>query len=251
MDAGRGRRCYVYGIVREADAAPLPAVRGVDGAAVAAVSGSGLAAVVTPLAGDDPRLGRADVLAHSDVVQALVDDRDVLPVRFGTVYPGPDQVRDDLLSANARSLSKSLDGLAGMVELQVKATYVEESLVAELVGADRRLQRLRATLRASPDYSTRVELGRRFATVLDARRESDARQISRALRKFAARVQSDRPASDFGVANLAFLVARSKLDSFRSGFDQLRSAVSARMHIRCVGPLAPYSFVGNGLSRTA
>ena len=53
MAVHEGRRCYVYGIVREADAEPPLALMGVDGESVTAVPGGGLAAIVSPLTDDE------------------------------------------------------------------------------------------------------------------------------------------------------------------------------------------------------
>ena len=96
----RGRPCYVYCIVREADVVPDPHadVAGVDGAAVSIVGGAGLAAIVSAVAAADVQPRRADVLAHAAVLDAVVGTRDVLPLRFGTVLADEDAVVVELLS---------------------------------------------------------------------------------------------------------------------------------------------------------
>jgi hypothetical protein len=247
MAVHEDRRCYVYGIVREADAEPPLALMGVDGESVTAVPGGGLAAIVSPLMDGELRMARTDVLAHSEVVQALFADRDVIPVRLGSVYESPTQVKAQLLERNRRALGELLDDLAGMVEVQVKATYVEEAIVAEIVSRDRRLRRLREASRAGQDYAARVELGRRFATVLDARREQDSREMRRALGRFAAPVEPSPPTVDFALATMAFLVSRSKLDDFDGAVQRFVADSAGRITVRCVGPVAPYSFVGAAL----
>ena len=137
-----------------------------------------------------------------------------------------------------------------MVEVQVKATYVEEAVVGELVRSDRRLRRMQAAARtaADADYAARLELGRRFASLLSAHRRADVRRVVGALERLAARTEMGDPTGDFGVANVAFLVHRSQVAGFQAAVEGLAAEESGRMSIRTVGPTAPYSFVDGTLA---
>src|SRR3954468_14874020 len=130
--------CYLYGFVRASDS-PLPAMTGVYGAPVRTMSSNGVTAVVSTLPATDLRARRDDLLAHSEVLQALIEDHDVVPAHFGSVYPQGFHL-DQLPGRQVKSLRKMLDDLSGRVEVQVTATYVAEAVTQAIVSADSRLR---------------------------------------------------------------------------------------------------------------
>ena len=119
------------------------------------------------------------------------------------------------------------------------------------MSTDRRLRRLQRASRNGGGYPASLELGRRFADVLDGRRAADARQLSAALARCSAEVASGPAAGEFGAANLAFLVPRNRLAAFDAAVDELTAVQRDRLTIRVLGPMAPYSFVGSVLSGAA
>jgi hypothetical protein len=169
----------------------------------------------------------------------VVDHYDVVPLSFGHLFHNAEQVRRDLLDRDSVALADVLDDLRGTVELQVKASYVEETVVADIVRSDRKLQRLRG----SADHGRQIELGRRFATALDARRRADSARLLDRMGRMAARSSLGDPPGEFGVASAAFLVPRATVSAFLDELDQL-AAEEPAMSVRAVGPLAPFSFVG-------
>lgn len=238
---------YLYAVIRAADRAQAPAGPGVAGAPVTTIVSEGLAAVVSPL--DDVALqaNRADLLAHADVVQALADRCDVVPFQFGHVFARHEQLRRDLLERDADAFATVLEDLTGQLEVQVKVDYVEDAIAAELVRSDRTLQRLRA---GRQDQPRQIEIGRRFAALLEARREADAPRLVERLAGPASRASFGEPRSELGVANASFLVPRDAVDAFLAGVDRL-AAAEPGLTVRAIGPMAPYSFVDRAFAEVA
>lgn len=232
---------YLYAVTRRGGP-PLPNGPGVAGARLATVDDEDLSAVVSPFLADRFTARKSDLLAHSDILQELATIRTVLPVRFGVVFADRAELLDRLLRRRRRPLLKLLDELDGKSEIQVRATYVEESVVRELVSGDRQLQRLG---RAKPGYTTQVELGRRFATVLAARRDNDAKQVIRPLAKLADRVSLDEPGGEWAALKAAFLVDKKKLPVFTETVGRMETELRDRLTLSWLGPLPPYSFVPN------
>src|SRR3954451_9004091 len=98
---------YLYGFLR-APSAPLPELPGVFGAPVSMQVDGDLAAIVSPVPPGPHRAARDDVLAHSDVLQTLIADHDLVPAAFGTIYAGGFDLAQ-LPRAERRSLSHLLD----------------------------------------------------------------------------------------------------------------------------------------------
>src|SRR4051812_29276833 len=116
---------YVYGVVRAADRLRLPS-GGVADRPVARVEEGALAALVSE-GGDEPvRPSRRNVMAHSAVLQEIVLQAAVLPMRFGVVMPDARAVREELLAAHCDVLIAELEALGDCVELDVTVTCRED-----------------------------------------------------------------------------------------------------------------------------
>ncbi|MDQ4125124.1 MAG: GvpL/GvpF family gas vesicle protein, partial [Actinomycetota bacterium] len=172
--------------------------------------------------------------------QRVVDGGDtVLPIRFGTTFGDEDELRSALLEPNAAVLGDMLDQVRGKVEVQVKATYVEDAVVARAVAGDRRVERLKR----SANLDARVELGRRVAENIERQRYSDARVVVDVLGQHAQATSLGDPTGEYGLVNVSFLVDREGLAAFDDAFERLQARVEDLVRFRYVGPLPPYSFV--------
>src|SRR5207249_2429665 len=82
---------YVYGVTW-ADGAAVPKSAGRD---VVVVEQSELAAIVSPAPNGPVRTRRRELMRHLDVLQAVFTSKTVLPVQFGSVFPGRAAVADE------------------------------------------------------------------------------------------------------------------------------------------------------------
>jgi hypothetical protein len=81
-------------------------------------AGAGLAAVVAPV--EDQQVNAEALWRHEELVEALMADRDVLPVRFGTRFHDEDEAAR-AVAAQGTSLMTALERVQGAVELSVHA----------------------------------------------------------------------------------------------------------------------------------
>jgi len=227
---------YVYGVVRG-----VPAIgrRGVADAKVGVVEHDGLAALVSGVDAASLRAKRRDLVAHQEVLQEAFESGPVLPLRFGTVFRSDEAVRTELLAARSAELSRLLARFESFVELSVRAYYVEDAVLREIVEGDREVARLKG--RASD-----VALGEAVAHALSARRAADARAIEHALLPFAEDAAVDPPRTEFEVFRGAFLVEREAVTRFDRAMDELARKHDATLVFKYVGPLPPHSFVDAG-----
>ncbi|MDX6657961.1 MAG: hypothetical protein QOH62_2754, partial [Solirubrobacteraceae bacterium] len=110
---------WVYAVCERPDL-PLPRVRGLARAPLDMIAEGPLVAVVSRHAQppDEPAL---DALwAHERVVESLMGERAVLPMRFGTRPPSADGVRE-ILAGRRDALLEMLDRVRGRVELALRA----------------------------------------------------------------------------------------------------------------------------------
>jgi hypothetical protein len=234
----------VYGIV-PAETPVDEAPPGIAGAPVRRVAAGGLAALVSPVEGDDLRATRRDLLSHSAVLEHAVAAGPVLPLRFGIVLRDEDAVVEELLEPRKEELTALLRQFERLVELRVKAFYVEEEVLKEIVRSDPAIARLRAATQDMPEaaaYPQRLRLGEAVAQALEARREHDAGSILARLRPLAEDFVVE--GTDATVALTAsFLVERGRVAAFDEAMDELARAHEGRITFKYLGPLPPHSFV--------
>ncbi|MGN6662961.1 MAG: GvpL/GvpF family gas vesicle protein [Solirubrobacterales bacterium] len=215
---------YVYAIAESPSVPPVP---GLGGSPLRAVGVEGLRAVVS----DHERAPESNEDAlwrHESVVEALMEDGDVLPMRFGMLVADESGVQA-LLHARREEFESALARVRGAVELSVRARIEpgggpmnEFAAAAEPGGGPGT-----AYLRVRLDESRRAE-------------EAVDRihgPLSR-LARSAARGRSAPP----GTLKSAYLVDRGRVEAFGAQVEELAEEVDGAA-IACTGPWPPYSFV--------
>ncbi len=240
-----GEGCYVYGVVLAETAAV--GVAGLDDAPVRLLRNGPVAALVSPVQIERPPGRRHDLLAHSRVLDAFAANGPVVPVRFGSILLDEEAVRADLLAAQQDRFTELLAELAGTLQFNLQARYDEATVLAEVVGSDPEIARLRERTRdvsEEESFADRVRLGELVSQQMTARRETDTRTVLDAL---LPHVLGHRVRSGGGVdhlADLALLVDAGERGAFEDAAEELAAALHDRVRLRLLGPTAPYDFVG-------
>jgi gas vesicle protein GvpL/GvpF len=235
---------YVYGIV-EAGRRAL-AGRGIADAPLRLLEGDGSAALVSEIDADQARLGREAVLRHADVLERALKRGPVLPMRFGVVMSGPDEVHSRLLDEHAEELRAQLTEFAGKVEIRIRAIYDEESLMHDVVHGNADIAALRKAVRAGSDdatYYERIRLGELVAAAVERQRERDAEAIVDALATAALAVEISELTHERVVVQASFLVERDHLPKFDRVLDDIAAGYGGGIRFKYTGPLPPHSFV--------
>jgi len=194
---------------------PLPDVAGLR-----LVPFDGLAAVYTPAS--DAELSPETLWRHEEVVEALMADRDVLPVRYGT------RLEDEAAVAHAvgerrDELAAALDRVRGAVELSVRVVPAREAPRPPDHGETR----------SGADYL-------RVRALAEAGRSEAAHALQEPLAALARASTEGRPRPP-ELFRAAYLVERGAVDSFVAVVARLQGANPA-LAILCTGPWPPYSF---------
>jgi hypothetical protein len=235
---------YVYGIVEPT--AKAPRIKGIRGARVELLSGEEVAALVSDIGGQEVRLGREEVLVHSRVLERAFARGTVLPMRFGIVMAGPEEIRSRLLDDHAGELREQLTELEGKVEVRIRASYDQDALLREVVREDPEIAALRAQMRGRSDdatYYERIRLGELVAAAVERRRERDAQTIVDALGAVALAVEPGRIEHERVAVQASFLVERSRLAEFDEILEEVAAGFAGRLRFKYTGPLPAHSFV--------
>ena len=154
----------------------------------------------------------------------------------------------DVLAPGLEEFADLLAELEGRVQLNLRATYMEDAVLAEVVAADPQVAALRERTRDLPEdesYGERVRLGELVARALEHKREEDTAVLMDAVTpRVAAWVERGGGGGIDHVVDVALLVDTVNLASFEEFLEGLAEAVHERIRLRLVGPVAPYDFVG-------
>ena len=242
----RDTGCLVYAVVRRGERDALPS-GAIDDEPLRLVAHGSVAAVVNEIALERPPGRRADLMAYSAVVDALLADGVVVPVQFGSVLPDEQSVVEDLLAPNEGYFADLLDRLAGRSQFNLRASYEGDTALAEIVAADAAVAELHARTRGRPEdeaFADRLRLGELVAGAMDEKRDLDAMSICDAIIPLTDAHRITLGSGLEVVFDLKVLVADDRRAEFEERLEDLAEAVHERMRLRLVGPVAPYDFVG-------
>lgn len=237
---------YVYGVVRQAPVGVFGGGGvGLPPAPIRMVESGGLAAVVSDVPGTWRAANRADVERHDRVLARLSIKQSVVPLRFGTVMASDGQIRERLLEGHADQLAVLLERLEGRVQMSVKAYYLDQALLREVLRRRPQLKARSDALEQLPVAATqaeRIALGRAVADAVEEQRELDQRELLAPLAELADETHLDPPASDRQALAAQLLIEERRRPQLDAAVQRLGDAHQSRFALRYVGPIPPYSF---------
>jgi hypothetical protein len=238
---------WVYAVV-DRQPLSLPPCPGVGASPLAAVVAGPVAAVVGDVACAPAAATADDLWRHEEVIEALMQDRATLPVRYGTVAAAASDVRAALARSSAALLA-GLRRVAGRVEIAVR--FVDGGCGG---GAAERT--------AVPPEAPDLALGRGAAFLMAragaeraarGRREQRLAAIRPALARLAGLAVEHRvtvASGTSGTIAAAFLVPRQGVAVFRDAVAAI-AAGDPRWAVLCTGPWPAYSFTDGAIAGVA
>jgi hypothetical protein len=172
---------YIYAIVetdREAGFGPM----GIDEQKgdVYTVVHDGLGAVVSDSPVMQYPVTRANTMAHQRVMETVMKQYPMLPVRFGTVGEGLEPILEKLLKERHGELTETLAYIHGKIELGIKAIWKDmKPVFEEIVSQNKEISRLRARLlkRRGGAQRDQVRLGEMVKNALEDWKEQKEQSI--------------------------------------------------------------------------
>jgi hypothetical protein len=238
---------YMYCVIR----CPEPrqfTTRGIGerGDVVHTVSFMSLAAVVSDSPVIEYDSSRRNMMAHTLVLEEVMREFTILPVRFGTVAPGVEAIQEKVLKRRYGELNGLLNEMEGRVELGLKAFWYEEVIFHEVVEENPAIRSLRDSLMgrtAEETYYDRIRLGEMVEAAMAKKRDEDAEKILARLRPLVYQTRANKVITDRMVVNAAFLVEEGRGLEFDQAIQQLDAEMGRRLIFKYVGPVPPYNFV--------
>jgi len=238
---------YMYCIIRSAEPQEFTN-RGIGerGEIVHTVHFMNLAAIVSDSPIIEYENSRRNMMAHTLVLEEVMQKFTILPVRFGTVAPSIERIQERVLKRRFGEFNGLLNEMEGRVEMGVKAFWYEGIIFPEIVAENAAIRRLRDSLMgrsAEETYYDRIRLGELVEAAMQEKRDDDAEKILAPLRTLAYQTKANKVIMDRMVLNAAFLVDRVHEAEFDKAVQQLDAEMGKRLMFKYVGPVPPYNFV--------
>lgn len=182
--------------------------------------------------------------AHQSVVEQVMKDYTVLPIKFGTIARDVENVREILKKAYT-DFKSALEKMDNKVELDVVALWNDLNSTFQEIGEKKEIKEFKQEIMRKPTdqtYEDRINLGKMVKSVLDEKRNRCATEILEVLKEEAEDFRSHPLMADSMIMNIAFLINRSKEKEFEQKVNELNEKYREKIDFRIVGPLPPYSF---------
>ncbi|MBI3752680.1 MAG: GvpL/GvpF family gas vesicle protein, partial [Deltaproteobacteria bacterium] len=180
------------------------------------------------------------------VIERVMKDWTVLPVRFSTVADSIEDIRG-VLRKRYEEFKSMLRDMDNKIELGLKALWKDMDMVfQEMLQENEEIKRLRDKIAAMPPaktYGDKINLGKMVQAGLKSKKEAEADKMMNSLKTISADTRVNQVYGDNMVLNAAFLVGMTRIKEFDNMVEGFDAAHSKRLKIKYVGPAPPFNFV--------
>jgi hypothetical protein len=228
---------YLYAIIDQPEA-PVPAEPGLEGTFLFTLTYQDIAAVASCLTRAEVPPTEDNLWRHEAVVEALMADRAVLPVRFGTLL-ADDAAVQAMLTAHYADFVTSLERVRGRVELSLRVLWNDRRPPT----TDRRkhLGGQRSAVSGRSYLLARLEEERQ-RRAWRQRAETLAGELHTPLAHLAVESTRQVLLTPRLLLTAAYLVERDQVAAFKQEVEALSAAYPA-LRFLCTGPWPAYNFV--------
>jgi len=193
---------------------------------------------------------RVNMMAHETVIEQVMEEFTVLPIRFGTVTRNSGSPVEDichkLLESRFNELHRLHQEIDGKIELGLKVLWRDEKAIyQEIVTEHGELRKLRDSVQGRSPEAThfdRMRLGEMVKKALDRKRAKEAKMLLTHFRPVADRIRENNIIMDRMVLNAAFLVSKDQERECDEIVKRLDEELGEKMVFKYTGPNPPFNF---------
>jgi hypothetical protein len=235
-------KLYLYGIIDSGDTI-RDVIRGLKGSSVCNVPYCDIGAAVSEMNGSIQTATEGDILQHEEVVERLMADFTVLPMRFLSIADGIEDVIS-IMQSCYKDFRDNLDRLRDKREFGIKVLWPADKIRQDIIKA---LEEAGQKTKESCTSANKKYVMERFKQYkIDKAFEAKADKLIRAIDKILCRFAAEKKLQKLKTANLlldaVYLVEKSRQNSFREAFSHIKDA-NAELKFLFSGPWPAYNFV--------
>lgn len=239
-----GEGIYLYCIIGTGEAVNFGDIGiGGRGDAVTTAGYEDISAVISKSNERKYSLSRENLLSHQRVIERVMKDYTVLPVRFSTIADNIEGIHA-VLRKRYEEFSNLLRDMDNKIELGIKAVWKDmDAVFQEILQEDEEIKRLRDKTAVMPTYGDRINLGKMVQAGLKSKKETEADKMMSSLKTISVDTRDNQVYGDNMVLNAAFLVDMARIKEFDTMVQTIDADYRARMRLKYVGPVPPFNFV--------
>ena len=241
---------YIYGVIKTSDPQEFGEIGiGNKASKVLTIGLKGLAAVVsdspwkiyTSLAKEETI---KDLVTHQFVIEKVMENFTVIPVKFGTMMENEDELIK-FLDKGYFLLRNQLRKLQDKIELDLVATRQFPECLAAIYRRRRSVKRRQEEITIKGEKASvedKIALGKTVEQALISEKARSNKLILQTLKKLAQSFCLHDLLDENMIFNAAFLIEKKDKESFDQAVSLLDQKFEDALRFRLVGPLPPYSF---------
>jgi len=239
---------YIYGIIRNQGNIDLgPIGIGKRGDSVYGISYRNICAIVSNSPVIQYEARRVNLTAHEVVLEEIMKQYPVLPVRFSTIADTDDDsgIRK-ILERDYTRLSDMLDEIDGKKELGLKVIAIEEAIYPYILEKHADIRALKDKLihlPADKTYYQRMKIGEMVEAALQKEKDYFKNCILDRLSPLATDIKINANYGERMLLNAAFLIRNETEADFDEIVSELDLQFGNMLSFKYVGTLPPYNFV--------
>ncbi len=242
---------YIYCIIEGREGRNFgPIGIGRRGDVVSTIGYEDLSAVISNFPMGKYVVSKENLITHEKVVEEVMKDYTVLPMRFCTVASSAEEVRG-LLRKRYSELKGLLKDMDNKIELGVKAFWKDMKVIfQEIVDENKKIRPFKERIAKKSfkeSYAGRISLGKMVKAALEAKKDEEGRRIINVLKRISYDFRINETRGDEMLINAAFLMDRAREKEFDNRMDELDEKYSQRIRFKYIGPTPPYNFVNLSL----
>jgi hypothetical protein len=235
-------KLYLYGIINSSDQIK-ESIYGLEGSGVYNIPLCDIGAVVSEISQPIRGVTKGAVLEHEAVVEKLMENFTILPVRFQTIIDG----RDNLLSmmqSYYKDFKDNLERLHNKLEFGIKVIWpadkVKENIIKALKKGGQRMPESDSSVskRFIKEKFEKYEIDKEF----EAKADRFIKVMDIFFSKFAAEKKLGKLKTENLLLDAVYLVEKDRQNDFREAFEHIKNAHTGLKYLFS-GPWPPYNFV--------
>lgn len=232
---------YIYCIIATDEAKHFGPI-GISGSDVHNISYNGLSAVVSNVLLTKYELSPEMLTTHHRVIEQVMKDYTVLPVRFCTVAESATDILQ-FLTLHSRKFWCLFDELESKVEIGIEVFWKDMKKIFEEIVTNNPQLKQKGLQHQNLQKDQLIETGKEVAKIIEQKKEEVANEWLINLKKLSYDYKGLKCRTDNMVFNVAFLVSDMKQREFDSIVEKMANENSQDWDVKYIGPTPPYNFV--------
>lgn len=243
-----GDGLYIYCIIETEHDRHFGSISvGILGNQVLAIGYNDIAMVVSnsPLNGEILN-SQENMIAHQKVIEMVMREFTVLPVRFGTIAASANEIRG-ILERRYKLFKNLFREMDHKIELGVKCLWKNMAhIFTEIANEDHQIKQLKEKILKHKGKNIRQmqeQIGQLIENALQIKKETDQNKILQQLKLTTIDFKLNHTTGDEMFLNAVFLISSGREKEFDNVINDLSEEYSNRIKFIYTGPLPPYNFV--------